>query len=142
MRIDNHNETYARVGMAVTIFLGLTVVAGIAMTSAAPWWVRYPALGLATAVALGGLWSLRRLVIAADFDDDGITLFTLRGRIELPWTKVEKAIITLRATGSLQQVVMTLTTADRRRYTLSIRENHWRRLGEIDELARKVEVRE
>lgn len=142
MRIDNRNYAMARIFGVLTIYVGLAVVANIAMTSQAPGWVRYAALGLAALVAIGGLWTLRQLVIVADFDDTGITMFTLRGKVERSWTQFEQVVISIRQVGPLQMVVLTLVGRDRRKFALMIRESHWGRLGEITALAKIVEVKD
>lgn len=141
MRIDHRNHVLARLFAVVTIFVLLMMVANETVRSESWPWLRYVVLGVLTVLAAVTLWLQRRQVLVADFDEHGIALFTIRGRVERPWESFDRAVISLRTIGPLQVVVLTLIGKDRRRFRMAIRESHWRQLSQIAELAKKVELK-
>lgn len=143
MRIDNRNYAAARLVAVVTVLVVLVMIGQVtAESQASTWpWVRYVALGVAALLAVAGVWAQRRLVLIADFDEQGIVLYTIRGRVERSWNTFDRAVISLRKVGPLQVVMLTLVGKDRKRFNMAIRETHWRQLSQIESLASKVELK-
>lgn len=142
MRIDNRNVVLARLFAVVTVFVLLMMLANETMRSESWPWLRFVSMGVLGLLAAAALWVQRRLVLIADFDEQGIVLYTIRGRVPRAWATFDRAVISLRTIGPLQVVMLTLIGKDRRKFTLAIRASHWQRLSQIEELAHKVELKD